>query len=317
MKKIVTLTILIHVAVFLRGQKVDVYIDTDAAYFLEENDSILKYQIGYKSINGTYRRTNYIHPLYTLDGRVMTEDFPDDHLHHRGLFWAWHQLYIGDESLGDSWKIENFIWDIQSVVQIEKKKGAKSIRTEVFWKSPLWVDGNGIEKPMVKELTTITVYPLKNNNRKIDIEIAILALEPRMRIGGSEDKKGYGGFSQRVKLVDDMVFTGPKGILKPINLPISGEGWLDISGSYNKKDNISGLTIFSHPKNPGFPNPWIIRNSRSMQNAVYPFPGAKGVVLSTQQPTILRYRLLVHDGPVKMKITGRMYKQYKKYGLRD
>jgi hypothetical protein len=41
-----------------------------------------------------YARNNYFHPVYDLNGNVITEDFPEDHLHHRGIFWAWHQILI-------------------------------------------------------------------------------------------------------------------------------------------------------------------------------------------------------------------------------
>ena len=28
---------------------------------------------------------------------------PADHRHQRGLFWAWHQVWIGEERIGDPW----------------------------------------------------------------------------------------------------------------------------------------------------------------------------------------------------------------------
>ena len=37
-------------------------------------------------------RSSYIHPLYGLDGEMLTDDFPKDHYHHRGLFWAWPRV---------------------------------------------------------------------------------------------------------------------------------------------------------------------------------------------------------------------------------
>lgn len=312
MKRISILIFFIHWSVVVTAQRVNVTIERDAVYFLEGMDSILKYQIAEKSINGKYKRANYIHPLYNLDGQVITEDFPEDHLHHRGIFWAWHQLYVGEKQLGDGWDIENFSWEINSVIEVKQKRHAKAIETEVFWKSPLWLDGDGNEKPIVKERTIITVYPVKNNFRKIDIEISLLALEDEVRLGGSEDKKGYGGFSQRLKLGDDIVFRGQKGIIQPQTTPIEAEGWLDISERDRKYDKLSGFTILSHPGNPGFPNPWIVRNKRSMQNAVYPFPGANSVRLSHTQPTILRYRMLVYEKYAKICDIERMYRKYKK-----
>ena len=37
-------------------------------------------------------RSSYVHPLYGLEGEVLTDDFPVDHFHHRGLFWAWPRM---------------------------------------------------------------------------------------------------------------------------------------------------------------------------------------------------------------------------------
>jgi hypothetical protein len=38
-------------------------------------------------------RSDYIHPLYGLNGEMLTNDWPDaDHPHHRGIFWAWLEV---------------------------------------------------------------------------------------------------------------------------------------------------------------------------------------------------------------------------------
>jgi hypothetical protein len=278
------------------AQGLNVNIQQDKACFVEGMDSILCYQITEKSYEGTYKRSNYIHPLYTLDGEVLSEDFPEDHLHHRGIFWSWHQLYVGEKRIGDPWEIKGFCWEVKSVKEVKKQIGAISIQSEVHWKSPLWQDEAGLEKPVVKEMTTIIVHPKQDNYRLIDIEISLLALEKDMRIGGSEDPKGYGGFSPRIRLVADTEFTNAKGSVTPNNLPVPESAWMDISGSVGKDNAKAGMSILSHPDNPGYPNPWILRAKTSMQNAVYPYPGAEAVALSNTVPTVLRYRLVVHEG---------------------
>lgn len=304
------------VAIFFLNQisfgQVNLKIERNQSHFTEGKDSILSYQASEKSIDGKYIRSNYIHPLYTLDGAILTEDFPLDHLHHRGIFWAWHQLYIGDKRIGDGWEIENFSWDVFAVRAKKQKDNSKAIETTVLWKSPLWKSKSGKEKAFVKEITTITVHPKQPHFRLIDIEIALLALEPNMKIGGSEDEKGYGGFSPRIRLSDDIVFTDPTGKITPTNLPIPASEWMDISGSLGKNGNKAGLTILCSPKNPGAKNPWILRAKKSMQNAVYPFPGAKAVPLSNKKPTVLRYRLIVHDGSADTIPIAEIYQDYAK-----
>ena len=50
------------------------------------------------------RRACYLHPVWTPDGTVVTDDFPIDHPHHRGIYWAWPHVKIGSEDL-DLWGI--------------------------------------------------------------------------------------------------------------------------------------------------------------------------------------------------------------------
>tara|TARA_B110000037_G_scaffold215854_1_gene273902 strand:+ start:309 stop:1247 length:939 start_codon:yes stop_codon:yes gene_type:complete len=293
------------------SQNVSLEFQDSGVLFKEGEDRVLFYQTADKELNGKHKRSNYIHPLYTLDGEILTEDFPADHPHHRGIFWAWHQLYVGDKRIGDGWEIKDFRWQVLSVEELKKKAKERSIKANVIWKSPLWLDDSGNEKPLVSEYTTITVNSTTENYRQIDIEISLIALEPNIRIGGSEDEKGYGGFSPRIRLTDDIIFTSSTGPVKPQLLPISAGGWMDIAGSLGRDDSMAGITILSHPKNPGYPNPWILRSKNSMQNSVYPYPGAKAVILSDVEPTILRYRLLVHNGLKASEISS-LYSQFGK-----
>ncbi|WP_308990781.1 DUF6807 family protein [Mariniflexile litorale] len=294
----------------LKPSTVEVIIKPNVVSFIENKDNILNYQITEKSLNGAYKRSNYIHPLYTLDGDILTEDFPEDHPHHRGIFWAWHQLFVGDKRIGDGWEIQNFSWDVTSVEELKQKDASKAIEAEVLWKSNQWLDVHGNEKPLVKETTTIKVYPKEKNYRQINIEISLLALEENIRIGGSEDAKGYGGFSPRIKLTDDVIFTSSEGQVTPTNLPLKADSWMDISGAIGKDGKQVGLTILCHPNNPQPSNQWILRTKRSMQNAVYPYPGAIPVPLSTIQPTILRYCLIVHNGSINTIDIPIIYKDY-------
>lgn len=66
--------------------------NTEGVWVKEDGKRVLFYQAKTKSKDGQYPRANYIHPLYGPGGFELTEDFPEDHLHHRDIFWAWHQF---------------------------------------------------------------------------------------------------------------------------------------------------------------------------------------------------------------------------------
>ncbi len=272
-------------------------VETEQGFDVTEGDAkIMSYQRRHKSLNGKFTRADYIHPFYGLDGELLSEDFPRDHPHHRGIFWAWHQVWLGDKKLGDCWAASDFFWDVYDARVLDVDSESRALRVHVLWKSPLYTDDGGLKKPVVKETTVIRVFRAKDDIRKIDFQISLLALENDIRLGGSEDAKGYGGFTTRIPLPDGLSFTGTDGPVEPQTLAVEGGPWLDFSGHFGDDNRQSGLAILCHRSNPGFPHKWILRSKGSAQNPVY--PGRHPVPLSRYQPLVLRYRLIVHRGTV-------------------
>lgn len=261
--------------------------DDDGVLILEGDSPVLRYQRATKSLEGKWPRANYVHPLYDLDGKVITEDFPADHRHHRGVFWAWHQVRVGNRNLGDSWTCKRFHWDVQSVKPAVVGDSVV-LSTTVHWKSPDHVGDDGERIPVVRENAKITVRPKQDRYRLVDFEISLLALVEDVKIGGSEDVKGYGGFSPRIVLHDAQRFAAADGDIEPVKTAINAGCWINIT------DQQRGLAILSSKNNPPPNDLWILRGKRSMQNAVY--PGRDPVPLSKVKPTALNYRLVIHRG---------------------
>jgi len=268
---------------------------TDGGFVITEGrDKVMVYQRKHKSLDGKYTRANYIHPLYGLDGQVLTEDFPRDHPHHRGVFWAWHQLWLGDAKVGDPWATQDSQWDVYEAKIMTPNSKSRALRLGLYWTSPLRTDSAGKPVPLVKETTTITVHCAENDMRKIDFRIELLALQNDMRLGGSEDAKGYGGFSMRIKLSKGLAFTGTDGPVEPTTLSLEAGPWIDISGNFAGAGKTNGIAILTHKSCPGYPHRWILRRSGSCQNAAW--PGRDPVPLSKTKPIILNYRLIIHRG---------------------
>ena len=257
---------------------------------LSENGSpVFYYRKTPKTLTGEYICNHYIHPLFSLEGDTLTQEFPEDHPYHRGIFWSWHQLYLDTLSLGDEWIMEDISHEVREIRTSTGPYAARLI-LDVLWSSSRL--GNG--KDFMEELTEITVHPLKSGIRMIDFEISLKALVKGISLGGSDDEKGYGGFCARLKLPDDLAFTSKNGPVIPQTLQVSAGPWMDFSGTFGASAKQSGLAILCHPSTPNYPAPWILRQLSSMQNIV--FPGRTRVEISEKEPTILRYRLIVHEG---------------------
>jgi hypothetical protein len=268
----------------------------------ENGDPVFFFQSKPKSPDNKVFFNNYLHPVYNLSGEVISEEFPADHLHHRGFFWAWHQLFIDNMNLGDGWMMEKIS---QNVVRVDKKMSNKvaQFNLNVLWNSSVLQTG----KPFIEENTRITVYRKEADLRKIDFEITLKPLVEGVRIGGSDDEKGYGGFCVRVKLTPGSIFTSENGPVKPQNLQISSGSWMDISTGTGP-GGVNGVTILCHPSVPNYPAPWILRQEKSMQNIVY--PGRERIALD--KPVVLKYRVIIHNGNATSIDIENLRKEYEK-----
>jgi len=265
-------------------------VNTDEGYqFYENENPILFYRTKpLTTAEGTYSRSDYCHPLLGLGGEIMTEDFPEDHLHHRGIFWAWHQVYIGKELIRDMWECTDFIWDFKRVTINSSVNDQASLTARVEWKSARWQDGS---IPIAEENVTITLHKTENQIRLVDFDIHIAPLVDSLRIGGSDDDKGYGGFSTRIPLPDDLQMTDKNGEVTPQRTAVSAGDWINFSGTFGEKK--SGFAVFIHPSNPGMPRQWILRKKGSCQNVAY--PGRVPVAVTSENPLDLKYRLVLHE----------------------
>lgn len=277
----------------------------DGILIVDGKKNVLQYQTEPKNKDEKFERCNYIHPLWGIDGKVLTEDFPADHLHHRGVFWAWHQVWIGEKRIGDPWEIKDFEQDVVEIEFFKQTNGSVQIKTAVEWKSNKWKKA-GKNVPYMNEESLITVYPASGNVRKIDFEIRLRALEEELSIGGSEDRKGYSGFSVRMDLPDGVQFYGPSGKIKPEVTAVESIGYVNVAGSIGEQNRQGGIVIVDHPENPGYPQSWILRERNSMQNVAY--PGKDVISVSTSKPLILKYSLLVYSGKLSDKKITKLIK---------
>lgn len=301
MNKLIAAILLITLSLSGNAQ-INMVVKEEGFLFLEGRDSIFFYQKIPQNRNGDYSRCNYIHPLYGPGGSRLTEDFPADHPHHRGVFWAWHQILIDSALVSDGWELKDFEQKVTGIeFQLQKGKGV--FNTTVQWKSPLWKNG---KEAYLKEMTTITIYPKVENYRRIDFVIRLKSLTDHLRIGGSDDEKGYGGFSARLKLPEDITFAGENGLVEPVNTAVEAGNTMKINGSFLNNGKKGGVVIFSHRQNPEPSGSWILRKSASMQNVAY--PGRQPVSILFDQPLVLNYSLLIYQGDLSQKQIRRALK---------
>ncbi len=275
--------------------------DAQGVLVKESGRPVFFYQKATKSLNGAYPRANYVHPLYGPDGEVLTEDFPEDHLHHRGIFWAWHQLIVDGNRIGDPWECRGLTWNVTKV-DISVVGENAHLEASINWEG----DVAGETTAVVKEKTTIITYPAANGQRSIDFEIQLTAGDRDVWLGGSEDAKGYSGFSARIKLPNDVAFSSDNGTVIPRETAVKAGGWIDITASF--EGVTSGVVLMADTTTLQPFHGWILRSQKSMQNAA--FPGRQPVKIAAGETLHMRYRLVVHERPMAAAEIQQLYVEF-------
>ncbi|HET8781401.1 MAG TPA: DUF6807 family protein, partial [Pyrinomonadaceae bacterium] len=57
-----------------------------------------------KEIKPVFLRGGYLHPVFTPSGRLVTDDYPSDHYHHHGIWFAWTKTEF-DGAHPDFWNV--------------------------------------------------------------------------------------------------------------------------------------------------------------------------------------------------------------------
>jgi Family of unknown function (DUF6807) len=283
--------------------------ETAALTVLDAGKKVLSYVYGDTlppGVDSRYTRSSYIHPLYTLDGQILTQDFPSDHRHHHGLFWAWPVVEVrgvktSNWEPGDPALRQRFVkWIKREVTDA----GARLV-VENTWKL-------GGTEDVAEEKVTIFVHRATLDGRALDIEIVLRPVGGPITLRGApEDNKGYSGLTFRG--VDSLgqgenVFKG--GAMTTDEGPLAADStgrafrWADISSPAR-----GGVAIFVSPDHPNYPVPWLIRNSYA--GVLNPsWPGLPGATLAANVPVTLRYRVYIHHGDAQ---SGRVKEAFEAY----
>jgi hypothetical protein len=272
-----------------------------------------------RGIDPVFRRSGFIHPLATRSGLVVTDDFPPDHAHQHGVFFAW----------------VNTTFDGRHVDFWNQKEGTGRVRHASGDDGPTYGSG-----PVAASLHAILQHddlttpggPEKvlNETWRMVVHdvpgLVVVDFESDQECAGSKplkiNKYHYGGFGLRANRQwfdptakendpPDPARSGRSDFLTSEGKH-RGDGnytrprWVDLSGMVDGR--VGGVTVLDHPGNFRFPQP-----IRLHPNKPY-FCFAPMVLgefeLEPGKPYVSRYRLIVHDGPPDPKVIERLWDDY-------
>jgi hypothetical protein len=245
-------------------------------------------------------RSSYVHPLYGLDGEVLTDDFPKDHFHHRGLFWAWPHVGVGAEPY-DLWMLKGIAPRFEKWLARDAGAAGATLGVENGWYAG--------DRKVVQERVWLRVHPAGADDRALDIELEWVPLGAPLTLRGAEGKS-YGGLTLRFAPRTNTVITTPLGQGQD-DLHITRLPWADLSAQFAGRARPSGAAIFIGPDHPDYPPEWLTRHYGVL---CVGWPGVNGKTFPPGQTIRCRYRVWIHRGAPSVEKLKAAYRAYTQAG---
>jgi Methane oxygenase PmoA len=257
-------------------------------------------------IKPIFKRGGYLHPVYTPEGRAITDDYPVDHPHHHGIWWAWTKTeYDGRQpdfwNMGDSTGRVDFesldaTWSgrvhggLTATTRFTDVTGGRS---EVVLK-----DRWDVRVYAVDPDATVLVFDVVSTQHLAGAKPLVL---PEYRYGGL----GVRGHIQWNGKGDTTVFLTSEGKTRE-----DGNGtkarWTHMGGSIDGRP--AGIAILDHPSNFRHPQPTRLNPDNPFFNYSPSVAGEWRIEPGT--PYVSRYRFITYEGQPDRALIDRLWNDY-------
>jgi hypothetical protein len=233
-------------------------------------------------------RSGYIHPLFGLDGDVLTDDFPEDHLHHRGVFFGWPNMTVLGQRV-DFWHLRGLRPQTEDLGPIRATPAHAYFEARTLWQLE---DGTSA----VREHLRYLVHKAEGDSRAIDVHATFTNLTEEPVTLAGNPRSAYGGLNVRMDggRPDVQILTAGGPVAENQNRVDPPSPWAAYASRPAPGASFSGVAIFQDPRNPDFPAPnWTLRPYGFLGAA---WPGEQNHSIAPGESIDLRYRIVVFRG---------------------
>jgi len=252
-----------------------------------------------EGINPLYKRSAYIHPLWSPGGERLTRIQPPDHYHHYGIWNPWTRTHFGEYKV-DFWNLA----DAQGTVRFaeylgnyeEKDRAGFRVKQEhIYFKK------DGSEGVAINEIWEVNLLNTEEDIYVIDLTTT---LNTPLKEGITLEAYRYGGglgfrATEKWGTANSSVLTSEGKTRKDADA--SEARWVIIEGESSVPEGRSGILFLSHPSNQSHPEPmrmWPPDSQEGKENVFFEFCPIRHQewVLEYDQDYTLKYRMMVFDG---------------------
>ncbi|HKQ37094.1 MAG TPA: PmoA family protein [Verrucomicrobiae bacterium] len=256
-------------------------------------------------IKPSFRRGGYIHPIYSLSGKVITDDFPPNHIHHHGVWFAWSNAEFEGRPT-DFWNMGDGKGLVEFVSVANEWSG---VAHGGFTAKHRYVDlTSGAPKTAIEEDWEVRIL-----NRFPDQKFWVFDLVSTQRCTSTALKfpeYRYGGIGLRGNWAwngkDAVQFLTSDGVTDREKSHTMRARWCDMHGTIDGQH--VGITVMGHPENFRAPQPMRVHPTEPFFNFA---PQQAGEFeMQPGKPYIACYRLVIHEGPPDKAQLDRIWAAY-------
>lgn len=291
-------------------------IEDDSALVIKAyNKNVLQYN--YRThyppagVDTAFKRSGFIHPLWSPEGNTLTQINPKDHYHHVGIWNPWtHVLYKGKEV--DFWNLGDKKGTVRFAGFINKEAGTvyagfKALQNHIAFNIPQ----QGDEVIAMNEVWDVHVYNTGEHIWLVDFTSTLNNAEDDTI---TLEQYRYGGFGFRAAPDwndnNSKVLTSEGKTRKDADSSVAR--WCTIDG--DMQQGHSGIEFMSYPTNYNFPEPirvWPEKmNGRGDVFFSFSPTKTKSWELMPGKNNVLKYRMLVYDGTITAKEAETIWKSF-------
>jgi hypothetical protein len=254
-----------------------------------------------EGVDARYKRSGFIHPLWSPGGEVLTRVQAPDHYHHYGIWNPWTETTIDGKKV-DFWNLMKGEGTVRFAGFLDKEAGAVYAGFKVH-QEHVYFPAKDQERLAINEVWDVRVWNVPGT--RISVVDLTTTLNTPISSGIMLDAYRYGGgigyrATEKWNNKNSSVLTS-EGKTRAVADGTNAR-WCLVEGESSVPDGRSGILFLSHPSNRKHPEPMRVwpENMNGRGDLYFEFCPTRheSWKLEPWKNYTLKYRMIVFDGKI-------------------
>ena len=269
-----------------------------------------------EGVDTIFKRSAFIHPLWSPSGNILTRINPPDHYHHYGIWNPWTKVYYRNREI-DFWNLGKRQGTVKFIGYISNASGNVysgfiSLHNHIINDKP------GIDLNVMNEIWDVKSWviniPGSGQVYMVDLVSLLSCATPDSVILDSYTYGGGIGFRATEEWTNknSRVITSEDHTRKDADA--TKARWANVGGSF-ADNTYSGIVFFSHPSNRDHPEPmrvWPSDSNGGRGDVFFEFCPIRHNrwILEPGKTYRQKYRMLIYDGKLDSLIIEKIWNDF-------